>query len=95
MIQSAYASSDLTPVDEFWKTVNTADVMDSKLRVVFSAASQNPATPSPPTAVQIKRTPSPPDVHHSAKETKADAAEDVSHSFSSLVITLNNHIFLL
>ena len=75
MIQSAYSSTDLTPVNEFWKTVNTAEVMESKLGVVFNAA------PSPPTAVQIKRTPSPPDVYHDATETMTDAVEDVSHSF--------------
>ncbi|KAI6227469.1 Major sperm protein [Aphelenchoides fujianensis] len=36
MIQSAIASTDDTPVDEFWKTVNPSDVMDSKLKVVFT-----------------------------------------------------------
>ncbi|KAI6238299.1 Major sperm protein [Aphelenchoides fujianensis] len=36
MIQSAIASNEDTPVDEFWKTVNPSDVMDSKLKVVFT-----------------------------------------------------------
>lgn len=36
MIQSAIAANEDTPVDEFWKTVNPADVMDSKLKVVFT-----------------------------------------------------------
>uniref|UniRef100_A0A914XWU5 Major sperm protein n=1 Tax=Panagrolaimus superbus TaxID=310955 RepID=A0A914XWU5_9BILA len=46
MIQSAYATNDVTPVDEFWKSITSADVMDSKLRVVFSSAGDGYATPA-------------------------------------------------
>lgn len=33
MIQSAFARNDSMPVDEFWKTVDPSEVMDSKLKV--------------------------------------------------------------
>uniref|UniRef100_A0AC34FA98 Major sperm protein n=1 Tax=Panagrolaimus sp. ES5 TaxID=591445 RepID=A0AC34FA98_9BILA len=46
MIQSAFASNDGMPVDEFWKSITSADVMDSKLRVVFSAVGDGETTPA-------------------------------------------------
>jgi hypothetical protein len=33
MIQSAFANNDDAPVDEFWKSVESVDIMDSKLKV--------------------------------------------------------------
>lgn len=33
MIQAAYAKNDDIPVDEFWKTVDGSEIMDSKLKV--------------------------------------------------------------
>ncbi|KAE9554624.1 hypothetical protein FO519_002184 [Halicephalobus sp. NKZ332] len=44
MIQSAVANDDHQPIDDFWKNANSANVMDSKLRVVFNLT-------SPPTNV--------------------------------------------
>jgi len=39
MIQSAVANDDSQPIDDFWKQANPANVMDSKLRVVFNLTS--------------------------------------------------------
>lgn len=35
MIQAAYAKNDSQPADEFWKSVDSSDIMDSKLKVWF------------------------------------------------------------
>uniref|UniRef100_A0AC35GWM8 Uncharacterized protein n=1 Tax=Panagrolaimus sp. PS1159 TaxID=55785 RepID=A0AC35GWM8_9BILA len=59
VIQSAFASNDGTPVDEYWKSITSADVMDSKLRVIFSVAGSSETTQAPigPSAVvPAKRT---------------------------------------
>uniref|UniRef100_A0A1I8A4U7 Major sperm protein n=1 Tax=Steinernema glaseri TaxID=37863 RepID=A0A1I8A4U7_9BILA len=46
MVQSAYAPNVEVDLDTFWKTVSPTELMDSKLRVVFQAASGSvaPAT---------------------------------------------------
>lgn len=66
MIQSAFSTSDMTPVDEFWKSVTSADVMDSKLRVHFNfSTASGGTTPGITTAVPAaaaippKQSPSP------------------------------------
>lgn len=41
MIQAAYAKNDDTPVDEFWKSVDPSEIMDSKLKVVFNNLNVN------------------------------------------------------
>lgn len=41
MIQAAYAKNDEIPVDEFWKSVDTSEIMDSKLKVVFNNLNVN------------------------------------------------------
>ncbi|KAI6208827.1 hypothetical protein M3Y96_00156300 [Aphelenchoides besseyi] len=41
MIQSAVAANESIPVEEFWKSVNPSDVMDTKLKVVFTNLSSN------------------------------------------------------
>jgi hypothetical protein len=68
MIQSAFAPNDGTPVDEFWKSITSADVMDSKLRVVFSVAGSGETAQAPTghsAAAPAKQPPSP------AQTTKA------------------------
>ncbi|TKR93564.1 hypothetical protein L596_007991 [Steinernema carpocapsae] len=46
MVQSAYAPDESVDLDTFWRTVAPTELMDSKLRVVFHAASGS-VTPSP------------------------------------------------
>jgi predicted component of type VI protein secretion system len=58
MIQSAFASSDSIPVDEFWKSTSSGDVMDSKLRVVFKHSADG-TSPAPTASAPQKHTPSP------------------------------------
>ncbi|KAI6170413.1 Major sperm protein [Aphelenchoides bicaudatus] len=43
MIQSAVARSDDSPVDEFWKSIDPSEIMDSKLKVVFHNLNLNGA----------------------------------------------------
>ena len=72
MIQSAFAPTDGTPVDEFWKSITSADVMDSKLRVVFSVAGSDETNVNPTghsvTAAPTKQPPSP---HVTTQHSKA------------------------
>lgn len=46
MIQSAVANDDNQPIDDFWKQIGPANVMDSKLRVVFNLTSPAVNVPS-------------------------------------------------
>jgi hypothetical protein len=64
MIQSAFGSDETIPVDEFWKSISSSDVMDSKLRVVFNTSASGGTTPAAnvvpaSAAIPSKQPPSP------------------------------------